>query len=631
MDATNQVRENRLSRPVVTEGVEEAPFPRQGGTEPGIIASSAAWTHLPGAIPGSPLHAEGPGGARLSVEWLRENLKYAEDLGSAFDAHAVIATSDARGRILHVNSKFSALSGYAPAELIGRDHRIVKSDHHPREFFRDLWATISQGGIWQGEIKNRAKDGSPFWLAMTIVPMLDDEGRPWQFVSLGADISKQKRVEAELAAKLRLQQLLADLSARFVAAQSDQIDAAIEDTQRRIVETLGLDRSTLWQIAPGGTELLLTHCWQRPGWPLIPTRFQTSGSIPWAADRIITGEGYFFKSIDDLPPEAALDAATFRQYGTKSNVVVPLTSNGRVFGALAFACLASEREWEPDEITDLKLVAQIIANVLSRQRAEERLEQLRHEIGHGTRVAMLGELTTTLAHELSQPLTAILTNAQSALRFMPAGSDEEPDDIREILQDIIRDDKRATGVLQNLRAMLSGAPVVRESWNLNDLVREVAEFLHSEFIFRDILLTQELAPGLPNVRVARVEIQQVLVNLLLNAAQAMADTPAQERVIIIQTCATDQQVVASVRDRGHGIPPGQLEQIFEPFHSTKASGLGMGLAICRRMMDAHQGSIVARNHPDGAEFVITLPADTAADMPAEAPAPAPGRQAFSPE
>lgn len=543
------------------------------------------------------------GGNKVFQLWRRE----ATDLKAALDEHAIVTITDPQGQIILANDKFCAISGYSREELIGQNHRICNSGHHPKEFFDDLWKTIEHG-VWHGEIKNRAKDGSFYWVATTIVPLLDEDRNPRKFLTIRADITRQKRVEAELEDKSRLQKLLADLSSRFAGLASGQVDAAIEQTQQLIVEALGLDRSTLWQLAEGQEGMVLTHCWQHPGHPPLPPHFETQGNLPWAYGKMMRGESFSFTSVNELPPEAARDAENFRVYGPKSNVTMPLIANGQVFGALAFATLSSERKWREDEVADLRLVAQIIGNVVGRQRAEDRAEQLRTEIARSTRASMLGELVAALAHELSQPLAAILSNAQAARRFVAAGT-MEVEDLSAILNDIIRDDKRAGGVIHNLRTMLGNAPIVREACCLNSLVCEVAEFVNGEMVEQRIKVRQAPAPYLPRVQAARVEMQQVLLNLLLNAAQAMKETPRELRQIEIVTRCEEDLVTVCVRDRGCGIPPDRLGSVFNPFYTTKSSGLGMGLAICRRIIEAHGGQIEARNHESGGAVVFfSLPA-----------------------
>jgi signal transduction histidine kinase len=420
-------------------------------------------------------------------------------------------------------------------------------------------------------------------------------------------------VNGELATALRLQGLLTEISSRFVTQPAGKADATIEETQQLICETLGVDRSTLWQTADDGPDMALTHFWQRAGNVPLRRNYVTTGNLPWAESQVRQGEAFHFSSILDLPPAAALDAENLRLHGTKSNATFPLVADGKVFGALAFASLTVERRWTEDEIAGLNLIAQIFGHVISRRRAEERAEQLRDEIQRSSRASMLGELAAALAHEINQPLTTILGNAQAARRFLDQGN-ADPIEIRAILDDIIRDDKRAGDVVKNLRELLGGIPAQKDEFCINKIIREVAELLRSKMKGDHLDLELDLARSLPRIKAVRVEIQQILINLIGNAVHAMVGTPLEDRRILVQTRKAGNGVTVLIRDHGCGIPQEHIDRIFEPFHTTRPDGLGMGLAICRRITEAHGGRIGASNHKSGgAEFSFSLPSQ----MPVE--------------
>jgi len=537
-------------------------------------------------------------------------MREATDLKAALDEHAVVAITDPNGQITYVNDKFCAISKYSRKELLRQGQHIFESDHHPQAFFHDLWQKVEQGEVWHGEIQNRAKDGTAYWIDTTVIPFFDDRGKSRQFVAVCEDITEQKRVEAELANKLRLQRLLVELSSRFVALPSEEVDAALEHTLQLTAETLRLDRCTLWQYVEHLHGIVCTHCWQRSGYPLIPEGFSMSQNLPWVQSRVMNGETVCITGTEDLPPEAASDTKTLHRLGLHSKIMIPLIVHGHVFGAFACAAVSVNRKWQPDEITDLKLVTQIIGNVIGRQRAELREEELRAELAHAMRVATLGELAAALAHELNQPLAAILSNAQAALRFI-ADDNIEPTEMQAILNDIVRDNKRAGNVIHNLRSMASKRPTSREWCSLNELVSEVVELMKGELIGEKIEVCSLLAPALPCVMAARVELVQVLVNLLVNAVHAMKDTPVGKRSLEIETQATLDHVVLRIRDHGHGLPAERLANVFDPFFSTKSDGLGIGLSICRRIIENHSGRIEAQNHANGgACFQFILPTVT---------------------
>jgi two-component system sensor kinase FixL len=221
---------------------------------------------------------------------------------------------------------------------------------------------------------------------------------------------------------------------------------------------------------------------------------------------------------------------------------------------------------------------------------------------------MMGELTASIAHELSQPLTAILSNVQAAQHLL-----ENPDldlkEIREILDDILSDDQRAGNIIRGLRNLLKKREMKFGQLDINDLVVAVIRLIHSDALIKSVSINTQLAADLPALCGDRIQLQQVLLNLALNALDAMKNLPISERVLTIATSRLDDDMVeVAVRDSGTGIPPDQLEKIFEPFVTNKSQGLGMGLAISHSIIEMHKGRIwVTNNHGRGATFRFVLP------------------------
>ncbi len=248
------------------------------------------------------------------------------------------------------------------------------------------------------------------------------------------------------------------------------------------------------------------------------------------------------------------------------------------------------------DVTDLKV-------------ADMEVAQRRKEVTHLTRVAILGELSGALAHELNQPLTAILSNAQAAQRLL-ARAPADLATVGEILDDIVTDDLRAGEVITRLRALLKKDEASFQPLDVNDVSTEVLALARSELIERHVTVDTRLAPGLPTVRGDRVQLQQVMLNLLLNACEAMSANGPAERMLTVSTALDgDGLLLTSIADRGSGIPPDAADRLFEPFFTTKPHGLGLGLSICRSIIDAHGGRLWADNNPDGgATFTFALPA-----------------------
>ncbi len=247
-----------------------------------------------------------------------------------------------------------------------------------------------------------------------------------------------------------------------------------------------------------------------------------------------------------------------------------------------------------------------VTDLSARQKMEYEMAMERESIAHLARVTMLGELSGSLAHELNQPLTAILSNAQAAQRILH----RDPSDleqVQEILADIVDTDRRAGQVIGRLRSLLRREAREFVPLDINDVVQECVRLMRNDLLNRRVACRLNLMPGLPGCMGDPIQLQQVLMNLMRNASDALPDEPA-ERIIKIRTQRTDTGVCTEVVDSGSGIPADMLERIFTPFETTKPTGMGMGLAVCRTIVRAHGGRIWAENaKPRGARVSFELP------------------------
>ena len=247
-------------------------------------------------------------------------------------------------------------------------------------------------------------------------------------------------------------------------------------------------------------------------------------------------------------------------------------------------------------------------DITARRQAELESHALRQEISHVARVAMMGELTASLAHELNQPLTAILSNAQSGLHLL---NKPEPDaaELREILDDIVHDDQRAGDIIRHLRSLLRKSELDYQSLDLNDIILEIIGLIRSDALIKNVSIALRLASDLPPVRGDRIQLQQLMLNLTINALDAMKEAPGSGRRLDISTTLLNaSSVQVAVQDSGTGIPPERLDKVFEPFNTDKSYGMGMGLAICRSIARLHGGQLTAENNAGpGATFRFVLP------------------------
>jgi signal transduction histidine kinase len=247
-------------------------------------------------------------------------------------------------------------------------------------------------------------------------------------------------------------------------------------------------------------------------------------------------------------------------------------------------------------------------DVLNAGRLAQELAQQRVELAHVNRVSTMGELAASLAHELNQPLTGILSNAQAGELLL---NRQPPDtaELREVLTAVIADTRRASDIIRQMRDFLCKRDTPRQTLDLNEIIDQVLRLLRSEAVLRDLMIQAEPDPALPPVLGNRVQLQQVFLNLLFNAQQAMATVESSAHRLVIRTQGDAAgQILVTIEDSGPGFDPAWLDRVFDPFTTTRAEGMGMGLAICRSIVESHGGRMQAANRPEGgARVTITLP------------------------
>ena len=251
----------------------------------------------------------------------------------------------------------------------------------------------------------------------------------------------------------------------------------------------------------------------------------------------------------------------------------------------------------------------LLSDIDDRKRAEAEVREAYTELVHVARVTTMGELTASIAHEVRQPIAAAVTSAQTALRWLQA-QPPELGEVREALSRIVRAGKRAEDVIGRIRALVTKAPPRMDAVDINAAIREVVELTRGEAVKNGVSVRTDLAEGLPLIQGDRVQLQQVILNLIINGIEAMTGVGEASRELLISSRKDDAGgVLVGVADTGPGLAAGAPEQMFAAFYTTKPGGLGLGLSICRSIIEAHDGRLWASaNEPHGAIFQFTLPA-----------------------
>jgi signal transduction histidine kinase len=406
-----------------------------------------------------------------------------------------------------------------------------------------------------------------------------------------------------------IEALIGELARALVRVTVADMDAEINEWLKRVVTGLGLDRSTIAEIDPVTSLGCFTHGWAREPDRIIGRSIDVNAVLPWSKQKMLAGETVVMLSPDKLPKEAAVDRESFRRYGPKSNVMVPIKAGGTVIGAMSFASLYRERSWSPEIVRRFQAIAEIFGFGLERKRAVAEMLRLRNELSYVSRVTTMAELAASIAHELNQPLGAILNNAE-AIQAILASDEPDLEEVKAGIVDIIQDNNRAREIIQRVWALFRREQVVKSKIDLAQMLNEIGRMVRSDSLARNISLSLEVKQPIPPISAERVQIQQAIMNLIQNAFDAMdgiKDRSCEVRIeAMVRNKGDGLQIL--VKDSGKGITPDAIAKIFDPFFTTKPNGMGMGLAITKSIIEAHGGKLsVSPNGDQGTTFEIILP------------------------
>ena len=474
----------------------------------------------------------------------------------------MVSTFDPDGTRSFVNQQWQNYTGHTQREATGKGLN-TSVYYHPDDVqrFENAWRIAqTRGETLAVDVRTRRADGTYRWYTMRRAPLRDDRGNIVKWYSVGIDVDDQKVAENALQ---RSEAYLAEAQKLSVTG-SIAWDPISDDHfwSDETYQIMGFDRSV------------------KPSMDLIMQRIHPDdrAHLQHEVDRATNGAQNHDYESRLLMPDGQIKLVHVRAHRVKY-----ASGKQEIVGALI-------------DITESR-------------NSQAALDAAQTALAHASRVATLGEISASIAHEVNQPLAAIVANGQACLRFLRR---ETPDlnYVRGALEWIVKDGNRAGEVIRRVRGLLKKAEIQKALLDVNDIVREVAALLQRELTAQYVTLRLELASAIPLIVGDRVQLQQVIINLVVNGVDAMQAVPQRSHALLIRTYRDEaHRVVVAVKDSGVGIPPDSVDRLFDAFFSTKPSGLGIGLSVCRSIISDHGGRLWAANNTGepGATFQFALP------------------------
>jgi PAS domain S-box-containing protein len=512
--------------------------------------------------------------AFLAVQSQSREMVLREQAGLLDLTHDTVFVRDMNDGIIYWNRGAEELYRWKKGEAVGKiSHQLMQTIFPlPLE---EITAELFRTGRWEGELVHTKKDGTRAIVASRWSVQRDARGRPIAILETNNDITERKQVEDALR----------------------RSDTYLAEAQR-----LSLTGSFGWKVSNG--ELF----WSEESFRILGYDRITKPSLELLIQRTHPTDIARVRQLIDRASREAKD------WELEHQLLMP---NGSVKSVHVVARAGR------DELGRVEFVGAIM-DVSAAKRAEQELRQAQAELAHVTRVTTLGELMASIAHEVTQPIAGVVTNADAALNWLGA---EPPnlDEVREVLGQIAKDGERAGDVIHRIRALVKKTPPRMARLDVNEAVLDVIALTRSELLRHGVSVQTQLATGLPLIEGDRIQLQQVILNLILNAVEAMSGIDEGAREMRISTGRqASNGVLVTVRDFGAGLDPQSVDHLFKAFYTTKPDGLGMGLAISRSIIEAHGGRLWATaNEPRGGVFQFTLPLKRDEIVPAEHAGPTP--------
>lgn len=479
---------------------------------------------------------------------LLQSTKELQDITFALNQSSIVAITDEKGRITTANDKFCEISKFSREELIGQDHSIINSGYHSKEFFKDMWRTIGQGRVWNGEICNRAKDGTHYWVDTTIVPFLNSSGKPYQYVAIRTDITDRKRAEEYLKETMK-----ENSDIKFALDQSSIV--AFTDAKGIITSV----NDKFCEISKYSREEIIGKAHS-----ILNSGYHSNEFFKnlWKS----IGEGKVWKG------EIRNKAKDGAYYWVDTTIVPFLNEQGKPYQYLAIRNDITERK-EQEE-------------VLHRQ----------------DKLAAVGQLAAGVAHEIRNPLTSM----KGYTEFLQL--DEQDPERLEFLNIILDEIERVNMIVEDFMVLAKPKAVELEEKNVVPVIKNVVSLLEFEARKKNVRLHLDCNQEIIQIECDENRLKQVFLNFIKNGIEAMPNGGD----LYVRTLIHENNVQISIQDTGVGIPKEKLNKLGEPFFTTKKNGNGLGLMVSFKIIESHNGKVFVESEPNkGTTFNILLPAKIA--------------------